>query len=348
LASDLLAQHRERYVAESPATAENNLAYRRNTYATRAPEVVQAELAQRRDAYATRAPEAVQAELAQRRDAYATRAPEAVQAELAQRRIRYVSKTRYCQSEYLSSMFNVHAIAEVENKEFYPLHLAFVDVNKCDSCKRTQIDNVEEHYKLAFHRVPSNRIRQKARFKLSHMKRSTTENDICEYNICSQCKCHLVDKDDSPENVWHLFLYCLLFGWHTSSFQGKIYHHSILGGKTLWRFIPQSIREWWIDEIAEHAAHNTCTLDSPASVFDDKTSDFIQFNNDFNSGQLARVCKAMDNHKIVDRNVLCPWSCSCACRDAGRISLDLVIQRMIPEVILLLFSDANTSAEKER
>ena len=46
----------------------------------------------------------------------------------------------------------------------------------------------------------------------------------------------------------------------------------------------------------------------------------------------------MENQDIINRNVLCPWNCSTSCHEAGQIPLDLIIQRMLPRVILPLYS----------
>ena len=144
------------------------------------------------------------------------------------------------------------------------------------------------------------------------------------------------------KNIWPLFLYCLLFDFHTSEFGGSYHLYFVYSGNTLWLLIPRSMREWWIDEIALLADYRECTtIDYPASIFEDKTMDLLQFNCDYNSSQLERVIDAMENEDIINYNVLCPWSCSTSCRVSGRLQLDLMIQRMLPRVNLVLFSNAS-------
>ena len=47
----------------------------------------------------------------------------------------------------------------------------------------------------------------------------------------------------------------------------------------------------------------------------------------------------MENDDVINLNVLCPWSCSTSCRDAGTIPLDLMFQKILPKIQILLFTD---------
>ena len=49
----------------------------------------------------------------------------------------------------------------------------------------------------------------------------------------------------------------------------------------------------------------------------------------------------MNNEQIVDANILCPWSCSTNYQDAGKIPLDLMIQRMLTKINLKLYTDSS-------
>jgi hypothetical protein len=198
----------------------------------------------------------------------------------------------------------------------------------------------EEQYKLNFHTVHSSSIRLRGKFKLVHVKGYTGRNTR-EYEIFQECKNYLVERQDDAKNMWPLFLYSVLFGFHKSVFHGTQYHYSAHRAETLWRLIPQSMREWWIDELALLVEYSECTMDYPKPIFEDKTMDVKQFNMDCSSGELARVVDAMVNRQVIDCNVLCPWSCSTSCQESGRLPLDLIIQRMLPRVNLVLFSDAS-------
>ena len=97
----------------------------------------------------------------------------------------------------------------------------------------------------------------------------------------------------------------------------------------------------WVDEIKLFTEYRGCSIFQPPSIFEDKTLDLKQFNEDGDSELLARVVKAMNNKSVIMNNVLCPWTCSASCRDAGRLAFDIMIQRMLPKVILILYSNAN-------
>ena len=192
---------------------------------------------------------------------------------------------------------------------------------------------------LTIHTCHSITIRRRAKFKFKHIK-SASGRRTRNYCLCNECNNYLVEKQDSEKNVWPLFLFHLLFGSHTPVFGNTQSHWDICGGSTLWRLIPQSMRHWWIDEIKTLPGYSDCTIVHPVSVFEDKTLDLKQFNKDYNSEQLSRVVDAMNNRSVIMNNVLCPWTCSASCRDSGRLSLDIMVQRMLPQVILKLYSKA--------
>ena len=202
------------------------------------------------------------------------------------------------------------------------------------------MDSPDEPYLMSFHTVHSSTIRRMGKFKFGHVKGYTGRN-ARDYVLCGECKNYLVERQDDSKNMWPLFLYSVLFGSHKSVFFATQYHYSVHRAEDLWRLIPQSMREWWIDEIKLLAEYSDCTLDHPSSIFEDKTMDIKQFNTNYTSGQLAQVVEAMENENVINCNVLCPWSCSTSCRVSGRLPLDLMIQRLLPRVNLTLYSDAS-------
>ena len=104
---------------------------------------------------------------------------------------------------------------------------------------------------------------------------------------------------------------------------------------------------WWIESINsingtyddEHP-YIRCTLEHPISIFKDRTIDVHQYDQDYNSGQLCRIIKAMKKPNVVNMNILCPWNCSSNCINSGYIAFDIMIQRMLSKITLPLYSDA--------
>ena len=153
---------------------------------------------------------------------------------------------------------------------------------QCDSCKRRPFDSQDGPYALMLQTVNSRDIRRQARFKFPHI-RSYSGRRARTYCLCRACKNYLVEGEDDEKNVWPLFTYHLLFGAHEPKFGDAAHHHSVCGGETLWRLVPKTMRRWWLDEIATLPEYSGCTLDSPPSVFEDKTLALGEFNCCFKS-----------------------------------------------------------------
>ena len=107
------------------------------------------------------------------------------------------------------------------------------------------------------------------------------------------------------------------------------------------------MRIWWIESIQEldntnegQNQYSRCTINHPNPIFHDKTTDITHFYDDYNSGKLARIVSAMNNQNVINMNILCPWNCSCNCINSGRIAFDVMIQRMLPKIIIPLYSSA--------
>lgn len=187
----------------------------------------------------------------------------------------------------------------------------------------------------------SSLIRRSGKFK-NHVNAYTANDRACDYILCWECMQHCVEKRDDDKYVWPAFYWRLLSGSHTSTFGGQYYNYSIYEGGALWRFIPQTMRPWWLEEVRLIGGmanpFGECTESYPPSIFEDRTTDLNRFNEDYTSGKLARVVEAMNNETVVNSNVLCPWLCSTSCLEAGKLPLDLMVQRMLPKIILPLFS----------
>ena len=115
--------------------------------------------------------------------------------------------------------------------------------------------------------------------------------------------------------MWPLFFRHLLFGSHSPTFGDTQCHYDVCGGRTLWRLVSQKMRPWWTKEIGT-----------------------LQFQRDYDSEQLCRMTRAMENYSVLMNNVMCPWKCSTSCHESGRLAFYIMIQRMLPKVILKLYS----------
>ena len=100
-----------------------------------------------------------------------------------------------------------------------------------------------------------------------------------------------------------------------------------------------SIRKWWIEAIKiitfnDSYPYIDCDLTTPKSIFIDQTENLSKFKSDLNSGELSRLLTALDNEKIMNVNVLCPFGCTEFCFKAEYINLDVILQRYLLDTIL--------------
>ena len=47
----------------------------------------------------------------------------------------------------------------------------------------------------------------------------------------------------------------------------------------------------------------------------------------------------MNNEKVMNMNILCPWSCSTSLLQSGKVPLDLIVQKILPKVVIKVYSD---------
>ena len=198
---------------------------------------------------------------------------------------------------------------------------------------------MDEIYRLNFHSVLSSSIRKQSNFKFitRHSGRHTRY-----YNLCEECNQLLVEKSDEPRDSWPSFLWSILSGSTKSNFYKKAWNCSIYDRGVLWKLIPVTMRPWWIDSVkvlgGPDRPFSEVTLQSPPSIFEDKTIAIKKFDDDFDSQKLSRIVNAMKNEDVVNLNVLCPWNCATCCREAGSVPLDLMFQKMLPKVLIKLYS----------
>ena len=214
-------------------------------------------------------------------------------------------------------------------------------INRCDNCKRCNKDGLHARYILNFTTISSTNIRSQAKFK--HITASSGARQ-CNYILCNECKEYLVENKNHEKYIWPSFLWNILSMGNKSVFNGEYKYHVIYGGEHLWSLIPQSMRLWWIDAVKNinyqnNVPYDHITIDTPPSIFIDKTIDAEIFHDDFNSQQLSRVVKAMNNENVMNMNILCPWSCSTSLHQSGKVPLDLMFQKILPKVVINVYSD---------
>ena len=57
-----------------------------------------------------------------------------------------------------------------------------------------------------------------------------------------------------------------------------------------------------------------------------------KFHNDFNSRKLGREIDTMGNESVTCQNILCPLSYSTNGKGPLRVTLDLVLQNVLPKI----------------
>ena len=95
------------------------------------------------------------------------------------------------------------------------------------------------------------------------------------------------------------------------------------------------MRQWWIDSI--HAIsrfggdfpYEYCGLNTPSSMFVDRTIPLSLFEDDLDSGDQSRLMNALANEEVNISNILCPFGCTDRCRKAEYAEWDLIIQRYL-------------------
>ena len=208
----------------------------------------------------------------------------------------------------------------------------------CHNCKRIEIEDTtteSPYYNLHLRSISSDVIRRQGKFK--HIKKSTQKrNHRCNhFTVCKHCYKYLVEKDNDHKNLWPSFLWRLLSGSYKTKFDGIYNFFDVYDDGFLWKFIPYSMRHWWLRETKSiigspynRNPYNDITLNHPPPIFEDKTTSYCKFIEDYDSGDLSRVVDAMNNIDIINNNILCPWSCSTNFQESGRLAFDLMVQKM--------------------
>ena len=225
----------------------------------------------------------------------------------------------------------------------------------CDNCMRQQMQGVTEEspYFMELHDVLSSSIRRfkcQLRLVLYH---GVGTRLFMSYTLCKECKNYLKKLDDPLEekeaikhaadwkNTWPSFLWNLLSGKEVST--GRRFHVSYEPVR-LWRFIPGSIRQYWMDAIhdirneADEEYYYRCTEEFPIPFFNDRTLDVKNFREVVSKREIKSLMGLLkprgSNKPIILPDVLCPWGCTEFCFEAGHSNLGLLIQHHLRRVEL--------------
>ena len=243
---------------------------------------------------------------------------------------------------------------------------------QCDNCRRKQFTNTGE-YRINFNTVMSNQLSSRM-YHNRDIKIRTSENNAEEVTLCDECLKHLEkevpssqstlegdepmdidasgdasrvrttngEKEKLDRNHFQFTLFAFLWDMLNGERKSTLgtYRFVDIYGDYLWRMIPRSMRPWWIDAVQSINSngcypYEDCTLDYPPSFFDDKTDDFINFEKRC-SESLPSMADELNNDRIMDQNILCPFGCSDSCRNCNPIEWPLIIQFGLKKVILNL------------
>jgi predicted GIY-YIG superfamily endonuclease len=194
----------------------------------------------------------------------------------------------------------------------------------CENCHRSQsqtaINEYGDMYALTFHSVPSDSIKTRRKFKLLQ----TTNSNVVDIMLCNQCYLHLTNESSKAANdssvCWPAFLWTILNDNITNAQYGS----------HLWRFIPIPWRHWWITAASDRL--NDITIDHPLPFFVDRTKEINDWDNLIGSYSLPNLRDACNKYLVP--TILCPFGCTEFNHRCGHISIDIVLQRFLPKVIL--------------
>ena len=112
----------------------------------------------------------------------------------------------------------------------------------------------------------------------------------------------------------------------------------------LWRFIPGSIRQYWLDAIhdirneADEEYYYRCTEEFPIPLFNDRTLDVKNFREVVSKREIKSLIGLLkprgSNKPIILPDVLYPWGCTEFCFEVGHSNLGLLIQHHLRRVEL--------------
>ena len=258
------------------------------------------------------------------------------------------------------------------SEEFRILWLDHNEDRMCDNCHRKCFtEDVSSPYYFDMCLVPSHMIKaipSPLRKVKKHHSRETALNgarsrgENVSYHLCREC-CGFLSTSEAESaaskeekyrldksrhqwsKLWPSFYWDLLVGTDTSS--GSPFH-TVYEPSHLWRFIPQSIRRYWLhdDIFGEGGCYSGCEESSPPSFFRDRTLDLEEFTSNINEYTIRGFLDALDPSRLADPNedvdyflvpnVACPWGCGEFCHQAVPVDPSLLVQRHLMKVQLNL------------
>lgn len=226
----------------------------------------------------------------------------------------------------------------------------------CGNCCRRQIthDLSDPYYFDMYCIWNRNIMGSQSPLRIVTAARSASTSE-CVY-LCSECHHFLVKSKSvrrserySWKNVWPSFYWNLLTGHDINT--GKNFHCTY-APEELWRYIPESMRRYWVDSIHDRRLVNLygdCTVNEPKSHFSDRTKDVRLFWASINAYTFEGMLRVLDPERLSENerdggisesmilpNVLCPWGCSEFCFRTTELNLGLLLQHHLRKVQLNL------------
>ena len=178
-----------------------------------------------------------------------------------------------------------------------------VEAQSCANCRRSQVPvEVESDMPCVMNLSAYNPTTVKTRVGWSCL-RMADMGGMDEIVLCSECASFLIqDQDPVPSTVWPAFLWKLLTN-------GDIFAHH---GCSLWAYIPDVWRHWWIRNITElggvFSEYEEVTVTSPVSIFRDVTFARNDMKRSIAELRLADLVQSMNKYMLP--TVRCPWGCT--------------------------------------
>jgi hypothetical protein len=195
----------------------------------------------------------------------------------------------------------------------------------CDNCSRKQIvSDWADPYYFDIHQVCATKIKG-VQSPLRTVKVARKLKTSKLLNLCTECHKFLSPstKDRGSQqwnNVWPSFYWNVLTGVDVLT---KLHFHKTCGAHTLWKFIPSSMRTYWMEAtkhvfVDDECVYENVDIDFPKPHFEDRTRDVRKFWEDINEYSFEGILHALDPQRLkghenqesmIIPDVLCPWGC---------------------------------------
>jgi hypothetical protein len=223
------------------------------------------------------------------------------------------------------------------------------DGGHCDNCRRHHVEELSRHYDFRMCRVRSSDLKNMSTpLKTVSVECGDDEKLCC---LCESCYFFLAKSADdktrhSWSNVWPSFFWNLLVGKDEST---GISFRCTYSPEHLWRFVPSTVRRYWLKSIRVIEGYSRCTADYPSSLFIDRTIDIDCFFSNIEKFTSEAFLRALDPSRvngvngedcsllpIVLPNVLCPWGCTEFCFTSKQMCPSILMQHHLRRVQLNL------------